>query len=506
MQVTETTNEGLKRGYKIVVPAGDIEKKLSDRLTEVARTARLPGFRPGKVPVSLLRKNYGTALRGEILEATVNEATQQAMTDKDLRPVGQPKVEIEKFDEGGDLEYKVELEVFPEIKLTNLADIKLERVKVKPDESQVDRFLQQMADGQKGSDPVTDDRPVASGDVAVIDFVGSVDGVEFPGGKADNYSLEIGSGSFIPGFEDQIVGQKMGEVRDIKVTFPEDYVESLKGKDAVFKVTMKEIRKSVPVEINDELAKKMGIDNLEELKKTLRGGQEREFAQHARARLKRELLDVLDKTHSFELPQGMVDMEFDAIWQQIQHAKEHHPEQLDADDKNKSDDELKAQYREIAERRVRLGLLLADIARINDIKVTAEEISRAVMAEAQKYRGQEKQVLDYYRSNPQAAAALQSPILEDKVVDFILEIAQISDKEMSVDELMELERSEAPARDVPEFDHDHHHDHDHDHGHDHDHDHDHAHAHDHDHDHAAEEATPKKKAAPRKKKAAKSEE
>lgn len=499
MQVTEVTNEGLKRGFKIIVPADDIERRLTSRLSEMAQTARLPGFRPGKVPTSLLRKQYGNALRGEILETTVNEATQQAITEKDLRPVGQPKVEIQSFEEGKDLEYSVELELFPQIDLGNLSDIQLERLRIQPDESQVDRFLQQMADGQKESTPIAENRPAQTGDVAVIDFVGRVGGEEFPGGKADGYHLELGSGSFVPGFEEQLVGKSVGDETIVKVTFPENYAETLAGKDAEFTVKVNEIRSAVLVEINDELAKKMGAENLEEIKKTLRGSQEKELAGHARQRLKRDLLDVLDKTHKFELPGGMVGAEFDAIWQQIEHAREHHPDQLDAEDKGKSDDELKAQYREIAERRVRLGLLLAEIARVNEIKVTPEEISRAIVQEAQKYRGQEKQVLDYYRGNPQAAAALQSPILEDKVVDFILEIAQLSDKEVTMEQLMELEKAERPDDLNRDFSghagggHDHDHDHDHDHGHNHD--------HDHGHDHGAESAeTTKAKGETKKKK------
>jgi trigger factor len=315
----------------------------------------------------------------------------------------------------------------------------------------------------------------------VIDFVGRVDGTVFPGGKADGYQLELGSNSFVPGFEDQLIGKSVGEEVLVKVTFPENYAETLAGKDAEFTCKIHEIRTPMPVVIDDELAKKMGAESLEDIKKTLRGSQEKELAGHARQRLKRDLLDQLDKTHKFELPQGMVGAEFDAIWQQIEHAREHHPDQIDPEDQGKSDDELKAQYREIAERRVRLGLLLAEIGRINEIKVTPEEISRAIIQEAQKYRGQEKQVLDYYRSNPQAAAALQSPILEDKVVDFILEIAQLSDKDITIEELVALEKSERPddlTRDFSGHDHGAHDHHDHDHGHDHD--------HDHDHDHAAE--------------------
>jgi len=446
MQVTETTNEGLKRGYKIVVPAADIEEKVTTRLTEIAKTANMPGFRPGKVPVALLRKNYGDAIMGEILEQAVNESSQSAITDNELRPVTQPKIEIDKFENGEDLEYTIELEVFPEIELTDFAALKLDRYKVPADEEQVNATIEQMASSQKETKPLEEDRPAQNGDIAVIDFVGRVDGEEFPGGKADGYSLDLGSGSFVPGFEDQVVGKNVGETFDVNVTFPENYTEELASKDAVFEVTIKELQEGVPLEIDDELAKKMGIETLDELKKTIWESHEQELGQFTRMRIKRDLLDILDKEHQFDLPEGMTDAEFDAIWEQFEQQRKNNPEQIDEDDKAKSDDDLKAEYREIAERRVRLGLLLAEIGRVNEITVSAEELNRALMQEAQRHQGQEKEVLEYYRNNPEAMQALQSPVLEDKVVDFIVELADVTDKEVSIEELMR----DPDAGDAPE--------------------------------------------------------
>lgn len=435
-QVTETTNEGLKRGYKVIVPAADIEEKVTSRLTEVARTARMPGFRPGRVPVSLLRKTYGNAVMGEVLEATVNESSQSALADKDFRPVTQPKIEIEKFEEGADLEYTMELEIFPDISLADFAKLKLERFKVPATDEQIDGAIEQMANSRKESKPITDARKIANGDVAIIDFVGRVDGEEFAGGKAEGYSLELGSGAFIPGFEEQIVGYDAGDKFDVNVTFPENYTETLAGKEAVFEVTLHEIHESIPAEINDELAKSMGAESVEDLKRQVKEAQEMEMGAFTKMRLKRDLLDLLDNEHKFELPQGMIQSEFDAIWEQFTHQREHHPDQIDPDDQDKSDEELQTQYREIAERRVRLGLLLAEIGRVNEITVSPEELNRALMQEAQRHPGQEKEVLDYFKNNPEAMQSLQSPVLEDKVIDFIVELADVTDKDVTIEELM----------------------------------------------------------------------
>jgi len=436
MQVTETTNEGLKRAYKIIVPAADIEEKITTRLTEIAATIRMPGFRPGKVPINLLRKQHGQAIMGEILEATVGESSQKAITDNELRPVAQPKIEIDKFDEGQDLEYSIELEVFPDIELTDFSKLKFERMKVPADEKQVDEMIDQMASGQKDSKPVEKARKIEDGDVAVIDFTGSVDGEEFAGGKAEDYGLEIGSGSFIPGFEEQIIGKDVGDEIDVKVTFPEQYTEELAGKEAVFAVKIKELRETIPATVDDEFAKKMGAESLDDLKAKLRENQENELGQYTRMRVKRDLLDVLDEKHEFELPGGMIETEFEAVWHQFEHQRKDHPEQIDEDDKDKSDDELKEEYREISARRVRLGLLLAEIGRVNEITVTPEEVNRAIMQEAQQHQGQEKEVFEYYKNNPEAMQAIQSPLLEDKVVDYILELAEVSEKATTVEELM----------------------------------------------------------------------
>ena len=445
MEVTETNSDGLKREYKIKVPAADIEALMTSRLTEIAGAIRMPGFRPGKVPVNLLRKTHGQAVLGEVLEQTVSNTSQTTMTERGLRPVSEPKFEITEFEDGAELEYTMAMEIFPDIDLVDLGSLELERLKIVPDESQVEEFVQQLASNATETKPIEETRPAANGDVVMIDFTGTVDGEEFAGGKAEDYGLELGSGAFIPGFEEQLVGANAGDHLDVKVTFPENYSEELAGKNALFSVDVKELRAPVPAEVDDELAKKMGAEDLNELRQKIREEQGRELEGLARMRLKRQLLDKLDEAHSFELPTGMIESEFETIWEQFTHQREHHPDQIDEDDKEKSDDELKDQYRNISARRVRLGLLLAEIGRVNDIQVTPDEINRAMVTEAQRHRGQEKEVLDYYKNNPEALQSLQSPVLEEKVVDFIVELASVHDRETTVEEVMKEDVAEDEA-------------------------------------------------------------
>ena len=446
MKVTVDSKKGLKTNLKVFIDKKTIDEKIQLRLNELSRTVNLKGFRPGKVPVSLLKKTHGQAIMGEVLEMTVSESSQKVMVDKELRPVAQPKIEIDKFDAGSDLEYSIQLEVFPEITITDFSKLKLERLKVPADEKQVDEMIGQMASGQKDSKPVEKNRPIASDDVAVIDFTGSVDGEEFAGGQSEDYALEIGSGSFIPGFEEQLIGKEVGDEFSVNVTFPDEYAKELAGKDAVFSVKVKELRETVPVNLDDEFAKKMGAENLDDLKQKLRENQQAELGQYTRIRTKRELLDLLDEKHNFELPDGLIEAEFNAVWHQFEHQRKEHPDKIEEEDKDKSDEELKEEYREISARRVRLGLLLAEIGRVNEITVTPEEVNRAIMQEAQQHKGQEKEVFDYYKNNPEAMQAMQSPLLEEKVVDFIIELADVSEKSVTIEELMALPELENPKK------------------------------------------------------------
>ena len=480
MQVTETKAEGLKREFKIVVPADDIEQRVTARLGEIGQTARLPGFRPGKVPVSLLRKRFGPSVMGEVLEQAVNDSSQQTMTERNLRPVMQPKIEVTAFDMGKDLEYTLAVELMPEIEPVDLATIELERVVVETDAEQINRAMENLAKAHGATEPLAKPRPAQAGDVLVIDFVGRKDGEEFAGGKAENYELELGSGSFIPGFEDKLIGANAGDEVKVDVTFPEEYgAAELAGKEVIFDVSVKDVRERKPAALDDELAKKVGLEDFAALEKAVREDHEREFRSLSRMRLKRTVLDRLADLHEFETPEGLVESEFDAIWKQVEEQREAAKEQGDAavedpSDAGKSDDEMKAEYRDIAGRRVKLGLLLSEIGRLNNVQVSPEDMNRAIVEEARRHPGQEQQVIEYLRKTPEAAESLRAPIYEDKVVDFIVEMAKVTDRNVSLQDLIAEE-------------HDHNHDHDHDH-----HAHDH---HDHDHDHGdAAEATAKKPA------------
>jgi len=435
MQITQTNADGLKRNFKIVVAAADINKATDEKLRALSTQVNLPGFRPGKAPLGLLKKQYGKNVMGEVLQEQVNTATAKALEDNKLRPALQPKVEIQKFDDGTDLEYTVEVEVMPEVTPTDFRQITLEKLVADIPDADVDSAVERIAQGQKEYEDVTEARPAAKGDALVIDFLGKVDGVAFDGGTAKDYTLELGSNTFIPGFEDQLIGASAGDKKLVNVTFPAEYGnKDLADKAAVFEVEVKSLKSAKPVAIDDEFAKKMGLEGLTALKDAVKKQIEQEYNGVSRSRLKRKLLDVLADSHSFEVPQGMVSMEFDQIWQQLQGDS---PEAVAEREKSgKTEDELKTEYRGIAERRVRLGLLLAHVGQDAKIEVKQEELTRAVMEQARRFPGQEKQVLEFFRSNEQATNSLRAPIFEDKVVDYILELAKVNEKKVATAELM----------------------------------------------------------------------
>ncbi|CAN5773250.1 trigger factor [soil metagenome] len=449
MQVTELSAEGLKRQLKIVVPAGDLSAKVDERLAEMARTAALPGFRPGKVPVGLLKKQYGQALFGEAVEQAVNTSTAKAIEDRGLKPALQPRVDLKQLEEGKDIEFEVVIEVLPEIGKLDFSGVELERLKAVVPEKDVEEAIDRIAKANREQKPVDPPRPAQKGDSIKLDFVGSVDGKEFPGGAAQDYTLELGSGSFIPGFEDQILGAEIGKTVDVKVTFPADYgAPELAGKDAVFKCTIKEIQEFVDKPADDELAKKSNFENLEAMRKAVGERIGQDYAQVSRSMVKRQLLDKLAEEHKFAVPEGLVDGEFDAIWQRIEEAKKN-GQKVEEDE-----DKMRKEYRDIAERRVRLGLLLADVGRSNNIDVTPEELNQAVMREAMRYPGQERQVLEFYGKNAELKDRLRAPIFEEKTVDFILELAKVSEKSVTPEELLkaarEAEEAEAGEEDKPQ--------------------------------------------------------
>lgn len=461
MQVTVTNTDGLKRELKIQVPAQDLEARLGAKLEEMKNQVRLKGFRPGKVPVSHLRKTFGKQVMGEIIQEAVGESSQKALADEALRPAFQPSIDLEGeiqevMDGKADLTFKMSFEVVPTFDLADFSKVSVERLVAEVKDADIDEALKRLAENQKNFEPRAEGAKAEDGDLLTIDFVGKIDGVAFDGGSAEDANLELGSGRFIPGFEEQLVGVKVGDEKTVNVTFPAEYgAEQLAGKDAVFDVKVKEVKAPAEVAIDDELAKRFGFDALDKLREALAEQIKSDYTRMSRAHMKRAMLDKLDELHDFELPPSMVEQEFEQIWQQFQHELSH--QNKTADDLDEPEDEVKAEYRKIAERRVRLGLVLAEVGEKNSISVTEQELSQALAERARQFPGQERQLYQYYQQNPQAVQELRAPIFEDKVVDFIAELADVTDKHVSRDELF-------ADPDAEEHVHDENCDHDHDHG------------------------------------------
>lgn len=434
MKATELKSEGLKKEYSVVISAADFEKQVDAKINQVAKTTKLPGFRPGKAPKEMLKQKYRASVLGEVLDEAVREATEEVIKSNKLNPVMMPNIKITKFEDGKDVEFEVSVELMPEIKIGDLSSIKLEKLMAEVPAEEVDKALKYIAQSRRETAKVEEDRAAVKGDTLVIDFVGSVDGVEFQGGKGENYPLELGSNSFIPGFEDQLVGKKTGEKVDVKVTFPEDYhAKDLAGKASVFAVDIKELRTAKEVEINDEFAKSLGEESLDKLKAAIAERIKGDYEAASKMKLKRQLLDNLDSEYKFEVPAGLVDAEYKSIVDQYEQAKKYN--QLDESEKDKSEEELLAEYKDIAVRRVKLGLLLSEIGKDAKVTITPDDINKAIMNEAKKYPGQEKAVFDYYLKNKQAIDALKAPVFEEKIVDYVIGKSDVSEKIVSIEEL-----------------------------------------------------------------------
>lgn len=433
MQVQDVKSEGLKHEMVITLPANEIAQLQDAQIEEYRKTMKVAGFRPGKVPMAVAKQRYGRAVLGEVLEKAVNDSSAKALNDKGLRPALQPKIEVKEFDEGKDLVFSMEVEVLPEVKVTDLKTLKMERPTVKVDEKVIDETLERVAKQNRDTKPV-EGRAAQHGDVVEIDFHGRTadDNKPHPGMHGHGHKLELGGGQFIPGFEDQLIGKKAGDKAEVNVTFPAEYhAAELAGKGAIFDVDVKGIHESVDAEMNDEFAKKLGFDDMKAVRGAIEKQVQGEYDQMSRMKMKRALLDALDDSHSFDVPQGMLELEYQNIRQQI--AMERQNELKDGKLDMSADEE--AELHAIAERRVRLGLVLSEIGRANNIQVTDQEINRAVIQEAQRYPGQEAVVFDYYRKNRQALEALRAPVFEDKVVDYISQLATITDKPVSLEEL-----------------------------------------------------------------------
>lgn len=437
MKVTELKSEGLNKSYKVIVDKKDFAKDVEAKLNSIAKNAKIQGFRAGKAPLAMIKKKYGNEVMAEALDEAVRNGSNKVLDDKKLRPATQPSIKIVSFGEDKDLEFDMDVEVLPEIKLGDFSKISLDKQVAEVPAEEVEKAVSYLANSRKETVAV-EGKVAEKGDTVMIDFVGSVDGVEFNGGKGNNYPLELGSGSFIPGFEDQLIGSKAGDKVDVKVKFPENYhAKDLAGKDSVFAVTVKEVREAKAVEINDELAKSLGAESLDKLKENLSSRIKADYDNASRMKLKRQLLDVLDKEYEFEVPSSLVDAEYKAIVNQYEQAKKYN--QLDEEEKNKKEEDLLKEYKDIAVRRVKLGLLLSEVGQDAKVSIKPEDINAAIMNEAKKYPGQEQMVLDYYLKNKQAVEALKAPIFEEKIIDYIVSKVKLSEKTVSVEELYKFD-------------------------------------------------------------------
>ena len=428
IKTVETQNEGLKRAFMLTIPAEDIEARVESEVKRIAPQVRMPGFRPGKVPPNLIRKMHGDSLRGDALQGAVQDGVQQLLSEQNIRPALQPQVELTPgYEPGKDAEIKVSLEALPEVPAPSIGDLKLERLTVEADEAAVDEQLKQLANQSKRWEDAPKKHVAVPGDLVVVDFEGEVDGVAFEGGKGEDMSVELGSGQLIPGFEDQLVGARAGESRKVEVTFPADYpADKLKGKDALFAVTVKGVKTAGETRVDEEFAKSLGLDSLDKLKGLIRDQQVQELNGLTRTHMKRQLLDQLAARHDFAVPESMVDAEYQNILAQLRHEASHEP------DPEAALAEIEAEadeYRHIAERRVRLGLLLSEIGSANGVDISEQEMNRLVMQAASQYQAKDREnFLRYIQQEPMAAAQLRAPLYEDKVVDFLFGQASISDR------------------------------------------------------------------------------
>ena len=441
MQIVEKSGEGLSRVYGVTVPVADLTEKLEARIAEITPTLNIKGFRPGKVPTAHVRRLYGKALMGEVLEQTISETSQKVIADNNLRPAGEPDLKPDGdlnavIDGVADLSYELSLDLMPDFTPVDASTLELKRPVYEPAEAEVDEAVAELAKQNRTYEPRTGKTVKAKdGDLVVIDFVGKLDGEAFEGGSATDAELTLGSGQFIPGFEEQLVGAKPDTDVEVKVTFPENYqAANLAGKEAVFEVKVKEVKAPVETVADDAFAEKLGIENLEKLRELLKTNLAEQYNRASRFKLKRALLDQLDTKHDFPLPPKMVEAEFASIWSQVQQDKTNGS--LPADDAEKTDEQLEAEYRKIAERRVRLGLVLAEVGRAENVQVTDQELAEAMRQEAMRYGPQAQQIFDLFRQNPNAQAQLRAPIFEDKVVDLIVSKAKVEDEKVSKEELL----------------------------------------------------------------------
>ncbi len=456
MQTVETLNQGLKRAYRITIAAKDIDARVDKELKSIAPQVRMPGFRPGKVPANLVRKMHGPALEQQALQNAVQDGVQQLMNEQKIRPAMQPSVALEEGGPGKDAIVTVEVETLPDVPEANIEGLRIERLKVEPSDAMLDAAVMRLAEGQKSYDPAPAKHKAEKGDLVIIDFEGKVDGEPFEGGKGEGMSLELGSGRLIPGFEDQLVGAKANDQVLVKVTFPADYgVDYLKGRAATFDVVVNEVQTPRAMKADDDFAKSMGLEGIGQLRDLLKAQVEQELNGLTRTHMKRQLLDQLAALHDFPVPESMVEAEFEQIWQQLEHEASHEADPAAA---RKEMEQERGDYRAIAERRVRLGLLLSEIGTRNGVEISQQEMNQLIMQAAQQYKPEDRQrFVDYVRSEPMAAAQLRAPLFEDKVVDHLFGNAEISERTVTRDELEAAIESEEGHVHGPGCGHDHDH-------------------------------------------------
>jgi len=442
MQVTETKTSGLKREFNVRVEANTINEQLDTQLKGMSGRVKIPGFRPGHIPINVLRQRFGKNVFGEVIERTINQSSQRVLKDRNLRAALPPKIEIVSAKEGEVLEFKMEAEILPEVPAVDFGAVALEKPVCKVADKDVDEALNRLADRQKTFKSGEKTAKAKKGSQVIIDFTGKKDGVAFEGGTAKKFALVLGSGQFIPGFEDQLIGSKAGSEVEVKVSFPENYhKEDLAGQPVTFDVLVHEVQEGEKTEVNAEFAKAMGFKDLETLRKAIHDQIDGEYQGISRSKLKKQLFDHLEESISFPIPQGMVDLEFKSIWEKLQMAKQEGDESL----ASKSDEELKEEYSKIAERRVKLGILLSEIALKNNLQINQDELSRAVMQQASQFPGQERKVFEFYQKNPGHLEELRGPILEEKAVDFIIGKSKVTERTVTAEELAS-EDDLAPAQ------------------------------------------------------------
>jgi trigger factor len=452
MQVTETLSDGLKRAYDVVIPASDLAARLDTELNDMKGKARINGFRPGKVPMSHLKRMYGRQVMADLVQKQIEEANKKIVDDGALRLAMQPRIEFGKDQQGieaaleakGDLAFKIELEVLPQFELGTFDDLSLERPIADVTDEEVETFVKRMVDQRRTFTERAEGEGAEDGDKLTVDFTGKINGETFEGGTAEGIDVILGSKSFIPGFEEALIGVKAGEFRAVEARFPDNYAAAaLAGKDAVLETTVKTVAKPEEMTLDDEFAKTLGFESVEGMRTSIRERLEGDYARFSRERIKRSLLDELAKRYTFEVPQGLVDQEFGQIWSQVE--KERTASGKSFEDENTTEEKARADYVDIAKRRVRLGLVLAEVGRTANVQITEEELTRALIERARAFPGQEQEVWNYYRSNPNALAELRAPIFEEKAVDHVLSLAKVEDKKVSPADLMKPEEDEAAA-------------------------------------------------------------